>query len=311
MRIINDLDEMTETARGWLSGGTVGFVPMKGNLHAGHLKLVQAARQECEICVVSIFRNPLELSTGSQQGTTTGSTGEMPPSPDLAHDLQLLSAEQVDVVFAPRIRDFYPAGFSTFVTFAASTSYGQPGLAQKIAEILAELAEGLTLSDYLRGFATGITKLVQLVRPDILFFSQKDALQITVIRKLVRDLNIDIRLGILPTFRESDGLAVSLRNGELAPDERQAATVLYRALLAGKALIESGERLCSEIEKAMADVVAGEALVAPEYITLCNATTFQAVEQAAPGTLLLIAAHVGKTYLVDTIRWRRDGQWLT
>lgn len=312
MRIINDLDEMTETARGWLSGGTVGFVPMKSNLHAGHVQLVQAACQECEICVVSIFNNPLEAAVPGGHAGTTIRSGAVPAStPDLGHDLQMLSSEQVDVVFAPHVEELYPPDFSSFVTLSPPVPSHQPTLLQKPAEALFDPVDNLPFLQYLSAFATGITKLVQLVRPDLVFFSQKDALQIAVIRKLVRDLNIDIRLGILPTFRESDGLAMHPRNATLPSAERQAACVLYRALLAGKALIEKGERRPAAVEKTMTDVVAQEALVTSAYIALCHADTFQAIGQATPGTLLLVAATVGNTRLVDTIRWRRDGQWLT
>jgi len=286
MRIIDNLDEMTETARGWLSGGSVGFVPTRGHLHTGHLALIQAARQECEISVVSIFLD-----------TTILGSGEDPAAyPQyLVQDLQLLTSANVDVAFLPRAGDMYPPDFSTYVALTGP---------------LWERLEGASRPDYLRQIATGIVKFFQLVRPDIAYFGQKDAQQVAIIHHIVRDLNIDISLRVLPTVRESDGLAVSSSNAALSPAQRQAATVIHRALLAGKALVENGERRPASIEKAMADLVAREAAVKLDYAAVCRPDTFAEVDTAAPGTLLVIAAYVGKARLVDNILWTSDGRWL-
>lgn len=179
MRIIHDLDEMTETARGWLAGGSVGFVPTMGCLHAGHLTLVQAAQQECEVSVVSIFVNPLQFDRQDDF---------LNYPRDLPQDLQALSTAQVDIVFIPRVEDMYPASFSTYVTPSDSVT---------------ERLEAIRNPAYVRGVATIITKLLQLVRPDIAYFRQKDVQEVTIVRQLVRDLNIDVNLRILPTVRDS------------------------------------------------------------------------------------------------------------
>ena len=286
MRIINNLDEMTETARGWLSGGSVGFVPTKGHLHIGHLALIQAARQECEISVVSIFVDAVALGSGDDPAAYPHY---------LAQDLQLLASANVDVAFLPHAGDMYPPDFSTYVAPTGP---------------LVERLEGASRPAHLRQLATGIIKLFQLVRPDFAYFGQKDAQQVAIIHRIVRDLNIDINLRVLPTIRENDGLAVASSNPALSPGQRQAATVIHRALLAGRALVENGERRPASIEKAMADLIAGEAAVKLDYAAVCRPDTFAEVDTVAPGTLLVIAAYVGKARLVDNILWTSDGRWL-
>jgi len=286
MRIITNLDEMTETARGWLSGGSVGFVPTKGHLHIGHLALIQAARQECEISVVSIVVDAAALGSGEDPAAYPHY---------LARDLQVLASENVDVAFLPRAGDMYPPDFSTTVSPTGP---------------LVERLEGANRLAYLRQFATGIIKLFQLVRPDIAYFGQKDAQQVAIIHRIVRDLNIDINLRVLPTVRENDGLAVATSNAALSPVQRQVAAVIHRALLAGKELVENGERSPASIEKAMADLVATEAAVKLDYAAVCRPDTFTEVDTVAPGTLLVIAAYAGKARLIDNILWTSYGRWL-
>ena len=291
MRTIHDLDEMTETARGWLAGGSVGFVPTMGHLHTGHVTLVQSSLQECELSVVSIFVDPMQLDSG-----------EVPAHYpyELAKDLQLLDKEQVDVVFIPRHEDFYSTNFSTHVVPSGP---------------LAERLEGSSRPRYVRGVATTMTKLFQLVRPDVVFLGQKNAQQVALVRKVVRDLNIDLSVRVLPTVRESDGLAISGRNHLLSPVERQAVPILYQALLAGKDVIEKGERRPAVIEKVMADLIATEPLVKLDYAVICNPDTFKEVGdtlgEILPDLLLVAAIYVGPTRLVDNILWRSDGYWLT
>jgi len=207
-----------------------------------------------------------------------------------------LSSEGVDVVFVPRLEDLYPPGFSTYVTPTGP---------------LIERLEGVNTSRYLRAVATILTKLFQLVRPDIAYFGHKRAQEVAVIQRLVSDLNIDVTLRILPTLRESNGVAMSSRNALLSSKERRAARVLYRALLLGKALVENGERVPSVIEKAMADLVAKESLVKLEYAVVCHPATFEEVSAIAPGTLFAIAAHIGAVRLIDNILWMSNGDWLT
>ncbi len=291
MRIIHDLDEMTETARGWLAGGSVGLVPTMGHLHTGHVALVRSCLNECELSVVSILDSSLQLEYDEYQVHSPR---------DLAKDLQLLDKEQVDVVFIPRPEDFYPADFSTQVVPSGP---------------IAERLEGAAQPGYMRKVCTAMTKLFQIVRPDVVFLGRKKAQQVALIRKLVRDLNIDLSVRVLPTVRESDGMAVSNRTRLLLPVERQAAAILYQALLAGKAIIETGERHSANIEKTMADVIATEPLLKLDYATICDPNTFEGVEATLrtdlPDLLLVVAAHVGSTRLIDNILWKSGGYWLT
>jgi pantoate--beta-alanine ligase len=287
MRIIHNLDEMTETARGWLAGGAVGFIPTMGDLHEGHITLVQAARQECEISVASIFVNPLAFDLGEDL---------TPYARDLPRDLQLLSDTNADVVFIPRAEDLFPPHFSTYVALSGP---------------IAERLESVNNPRYVRGLATEMTKLFQLVRPDRVYFGQKDAQEAAIVRKLVSDLNIDVSLRILPTVRESDGLAISSRNDALSPAERQTASIIYRALQAGKALIEQGERRPSVIEKAVTSLIVPEPLVTLDYVSVCHPDTLLALEdEVMPWTMLAIAVRIGNARFIDNIVWQGNGQWL-
>ena len=286
MRIIHSLDQMTQTARGWLTDGAVGFVPTMGYLHEGHITLVQAARQECAITVASIFVNPMQFDQ-SEEFT------HYPRDP--ARDLQLLRNANVDIVFIPRTEDMFPPDFSTYITPAGP---------------IAERLESLRSPGYIRGVATAGTKLLQLVRPDKAYFGRKNAHQVVIVRKLVRDLNLDVSLRILPTVRESDGLAMSSRTHTFSPAERQAARIVYSALLAGKTLIEQGERRSQVIEKAMADLVASEPLVRLDYAVVCHPDTFLALDELTPPAMLALAAHLGTIDLIDNIVWAGNGQWI-
>ena len=291
MRIIHDLDEMTETARGWLAGGSVGLVPTMGHLHTGHVALVRTCLNECELSVVNIFDTSLQLEFDEHQAH---------PPHDLAKDLQLLDKEQVDVVFIPRPEDFYPADFSTQVVPSGP---------------LAERLEGVAQPGYMRKVCTAMTKLFQIVRPDVVFLGQKKVQQVALIRKLVRDLNIDLSIRVLSTVRESDGMAVSNRSALLLPPERRAAAILYQALLAGKAVIETGERRIATIEKVIADVIATEPLVKLDYAAVCDPNSFEAMGATLgadlPELLLAVAVHIGPTRLIDNFLRKSSGYWLT
>ncbi len=291
MRIIHDLDEMTETARGWLIAGTVGIVPTAGPLHTGHVTLIRSSLQTCELSVVSILANPAQFGFNEDQPHYAY---------NLTEDLQLLDRERVDVVFIPRPKDFYPTDFSTVVIPSGP---------------VAERLEGALRPDYARGIATAMMKLFQLVRPDVVFLGQKHAQQVALIRKLVRDLNIDVSLRVLPIVRERDGLAISAQNRLLSPAERQAVTILYQALLAGKAMIEKGERHPAVIEKAIAKLIATEPLVKLDYVAISDPETFEHMGKKMAvnlsDLLIMVAAQVGNTHQIDNILWKREGYWLT
>lgn len=291
MRIIHSLDEMTETARGWLSGGPVGFVPTSGRLHAGHLSLIQTAQRECEVTVVSIF---------SGQDDPNASYRGAGLMYDLTRDVQLLESLQVDVVFIPRPEDIYPPTFATYVMASGP---------------LVERLECSLTRDRARAMATIFTRLLQLIRPDIAYFGQKSAQQVALVRRLIHDLCIDTSLRVLPTARESDGLALSSDNAALSPAERQAACLLYRALLNAKALIEQGERRAAVLEQAMVALITSSPLLRLDYAAVCDPSTFAALDtlpdlNSRAGILLTVAAYAGSTRLNDNIQFTSDGYWL-
>ena len=284
MRIIESLKEMTETARGWLTGGSVGFVLVKGELHQGHMQLIQEAQKACEISVVGLlgccwpFASPEERA--QYQRT-------------IQRQLHILGRYQQLVVFIPRFEEMYPALFQTLLMPSGSP--------------IEQLSDGE--KDYSRSFVTLTVKLFHLVRPDVVYFGQKDALQTAILRQVIRDLNIDVHLRMMPTVRESDGLALSSRNRLLSEAERQAAASIYAALQAGKALIMQRERRSSVIGQTMLHVLQSNPLILPEHAGVYTSDTFLPVAEATPGIILSIAASIGTVRLSDTITWLENGQW--
>lgn len=294
MRIIHRLDEMTETARGWLSSGPVGFVATSGGLHAGHLSLVQAAQRECEITVVSIVTSHESAPTRYQ------GAGLMY---DLERDVRLLEAAQVDIVFIPRPEDIYPPTLATYVT--ASTS-------------LVERLDCFLFEERVRSVPTIFTRLLQLIRPDIAYFGQKSIRQVALMRHLIHDLCIDSSVRVLPMVREGDGLALSNNNAFLTPEERQVAPLLYHALLKAKALIEQGERQIASLKQAISDIISASPLLSLDCTIICDSATFESFEclpglaslPATSGILLTVIARVGSTRLTDNIQFTGSGYWL-
>ena len=291
MRIIYNLDEMMETARGWLAGGSVGLVFVNGNLHEGHLALVRSSLQECELSVVCILDDNLQFEA-------TKTPTQIPLR--FANNLQLLDLEHVDVVFIPRAHDFFPPGFSTNVV-----PFGP----------IAEKLEGELQPEKMRKVATSMTKLFQLVRPDKVYLGQKKAQQNALIRKMVSDLNIDLTLRVLPIVRESDGVAVSNHVSLLSKAERQAVVLIYQALLAGKSMIEKGEHSTSVIKKDVTNLIAADPLLKLDYVAICDPNTFEEIGGNLgvdlPDFLLTVSVSVGETRLVDNILWSSKGFWLT
>lgn len=284
MRIIESLKEMTETARGWLAGGSVGFVLVKGELHEGHMRLIQEAQKACEIGVVGLLGCCWPFASVEQRAQYQS---------NLQGQLQILSRYQQLVVFIPRFEEMYPVRFMTLLMPS-----GFP---------LDQLSE--SEKAYNRSFCTLTVKLFHLVRPDVIYFGQKDALQIAILRQVIRDLNIDIHLRMMPTVRESDGLALSSRNQMLSEAERQAAVSIYAALQAGKALILHGERHSSVIIQEMLKSLQKYALISIEHAGVYAPDTFLPVVEALPGIVLSIAVNIGAVRLLDTITWMENGQW--
>lgn len=254
----------------------VGLVPTMGFLHDGHLSLVRRARGECASVVVSIFVNPTQF----------GPSEDLDAYPrDLPRDLEMLSTEGVNLVWTPEQGEMYPPGFQTWVT---------------VEEITKPL-EGSMRPGHFRGVATVVAKLFISVQPQKAYFGQKDAQQAAVIRRMARDLGFPLEIVVCPTVREPDGLAMSSRNVYLSPQERTAATVLYRALGAARQAFENGERNADRLRQIMAEHLAGEPLARPQYVSCAHPDTLQELSMVTEGALLSMAVYIGKTRLIDNL----------
>ena len=274
MKVVESLAELRATRKSLANH--VGLVPTMGFLHEGHLSLVRRAKQECASIGVSIFVNPAQF----------GPTEDLDTYPvDLEQDLDLLSAEKVDLVWTPTKAEMYGPGYQTWVE----------------VEELSRYLEGEIREGHFRGVATVVTKLFNSFQPDRAYFGQKDAQQAIVIRRLVRDLNFPIEVIVCPTLREADDLAMSSRNSYLNPEERQAATVLYRALSAADELFNTGEREADRLRTEMETLLATEPLARAEYASVADPETLEELHGPIERALLSMAVFIGKTRLIDTM----------
>jgi pantoate--beta-alanine ligase len=258
-------------------GLTVGFVPTMGALHEGHMSLVEAARTRCDVVVVSVFVNPLQFGPGEDFAA-------YPRDED--RDVEVLSAAGADLVFIPSVDEMYPEG-------ATTVSVGALG----------DVLEGAHRPGHFDGVCTVVAKLFHLVAPDVAFFGQKDAQQVAVIKKMVRDLNFAVEIAVCPIVREPDGVAMSSRNSYLSPRDRERATALYRALLAGRAALEGGAGL-ETVEKEMMKTLDNEG-VEPDYARAVDPDTF-AVPKQRDRMLLAVAARFGPARLIDNLLWEQS-----
>lgn len=277
MRKIQTVNAMAAWSRTMQRDGVrIGFVPTMGALHDGHRALIRAARLACDAVVVSIFVNPLQF----------GPMEDFDRYPRvLARDFRLCGQEGTDAVFIPRVQDLYPPEFETAVS----------------VQRLTRRFEGLSRPGHFGGVTTVVTKLLNIVRPAQAFFGQKDYQQAAVIERLVADLNLETKIVIRPTVREPDGLALSSRNRFLSPDEREAATVLYRALTAGRDLIRAGERSVKKIEAAMTRLIWAEPLARVDYLAIAHPATLDEVRTVRGRVVLLLAVWIGETRLLDNM----------
>jgi pantoate--beta-alanine ligase len=277
MRVIESVEQTIATCRELRrQGRRIGFVPTMGALHEGHLALVRAAKTQSDAVVVSIFVNPTQFGLNEDFAQY--------PRP-LEHDRKLLEAEQVDVLFTPTAEEMYAPGASTFVD----------------VEGVSGRLDGKSRPGHFRGVATVVAKLFHIVQPDAAFFGQKDAAQVAVLKQMVRDLHFDLRLVIVPTVRETGGLAMSSRNAYLSPEERKQALVLGRALNRAQALADTGERSADKLVAAMRAVFAEQPQVAVDYVEVVNPDTLLPVSDISSGALVAVAAKVGATRLIDNI----------
>jgi pantoate--beta-alanine ligase len=255
---------------------TVALVATMGALHEGHLSLIRHARRECDVVVVSVFVNPAQFNERADL--------ERYPRSE-RRDAELARAAGADVLFVPSVEEVYPAGFATSVEVLG------------VSERLEGAARG---GEHFRGVATVVTKLLCMTLPDVAFFGQKDAQQVVVIRRLVADLNLPVRIEALPTVREHDGLAMSSRNALLDPRERARALALPRALEAAAELAAGGERSAQALLDAARATLASSALE-PEYLALVDPVTLEPIEQLAGEALLALAARIGEVRLIDNV----------
>ena len=256
-------------------GRSIGLVPTMGALHEGHLALIRAAREECEEVVVSLFVNPAQFNEAADLAAYPR---------DEARDAALAAECGADLLYAPAVEEMYPEGFATTV------SVGE----------LTESLEGAHRPGHFDGVATVVTKLFNIVAPDVAYFGQKDAQQVAVVRRLARDLDLPVRIEALATVREADGLALSSRNVRLSAGDRPRALALKRALDAAAAAASNGARDPAAVrERAIA--ATRELGVEPEYLTLVNPDTFVPVDSLDGDVLVAVAARVGETRLIDNV----------
>jgi pantoate--beta-alanine ligase len=282
MQILSDISELRTAVRQLRTGRElalprgVGFVPTMGALHAGHRSLVQAARQRCNVVVVSIFVNPTQFGPNED-------FSRYPRT--LEQDCRMLETEGVDIVFTPTAEAMYPSGASTFVD----------------VEGVSDRLDGASRPGHFRGVATVVAKLFHIVQPDFSFFGQKDAAQVAVLRKMVRELDFPLEIIVCPTVREPDGLAMSSRNRYLSAEERRQALTLSRALHTAQMQAARGEHRASALLQTMRATLQEEPAIRVDYIAVVDAKTLLPIDEVNKGGLLAIAAYVGNTRLIDNV----------
>jgi pantoate--beta-alanine ligase len=268
---------MKETARqARAESRIIGLVPTMGALHAGHLSLVERARQDCDPVIASIFVNPKQFSPHED-------FAKYPRT--LEKDSEQLASAGVAGLFLPEAVEMYPPGFSTYVN----------------VDGLSERLEGRTRPGHFRGVTTVVLKLLEIVQPDFAYFGRKDAQQAQLITVMARDLNLDAQIILGPIIRESDGLAMSSRNVYLTPQERTAAAVLYRALAAAKEELRQGTRDALQLQDTLRRILASEPLARIDYAEIVDAQSFEPVVRVGRPCYVLLAVYLGKTRLIDNM----------
>jgi pantoate--beta-alanine ligase len=275
MKILKTIAEARAACREFRGHGQqVGLVPTMGALHAGHLSLVKAAREQCDAVVVSIFVNPTQFGPNEDYAAYPRT---------LEADCALLAEAGADVVFAPSAEEMYGKGESSFV----------------VVEGPSERLDGGSRPGHFRGVTTVVSKLLHIVTPNRAFFGQKDAAQVAVLRRMVRELNFGTELVVCPIVREASGLALSSRNKYLSEEQREQALVLHRALERAEEWVAAGVTSSARLLEGMCTVIAEEPAVRIDYVAAVNAETLEDVAEVGAGSLLAVAAFVGTTRLID------------
>ena len=275
MQIVSTVEEVREIVKKWRSEGlSVGLVPTMGYLHEGHKSLIDKAVEENQRVVVSVFVNPIQF----------GPTEDLATYPrDLERDAALCENAGADLIFHPEKEDMYFDDFCTYVDMENLTK----GLC------------GKTRPTHFRGVCTVVSKLFNIVHPDRAYFGQKDAQQLAVVRRMVRDLNFDLEIVGCPIIREKDGLAKSSRNTYLSTEERAAAIILHKGLMKGEEVVRAGERNAEAVKKAIRDVIESEPLAKVDYVEVVDFDTIEEVETLKGNVLAAVAVYIGKTRLID------------
>lgn len=276
MQIIKTISDMKKLADDLRKGKTIGFVPTMGYLHEGHLSLVRRSKTENDVTVVSIFVNPTQFGPNEDYKSYPR---------DLNRDLSMLEKEAVDFVFAPEVEEIYPKGYSTYVT----------------EESLSKYLCGRSRPGHFRGVCTVVTKLFNIVKPHRAYFGQKDAQQFRVIRRMVRDLNLDVEVIECPIVREPDGLAMSSRNVYLSTQEREQALALNKALKLAENLYKSGERSASRIIEKMTDYLSTFDKLKIDYVEIVDEESLEPVTRINKKVIVALAVWVGKARLIDNV----------
>ncbi|HEX4116529.1 MAG TPA: pantoate--beta-alanine ligase [Solirubrobacteraceae bacterium] len=277
VRVLRTVEQVqTALEPGRRRGRTVGLVPTMGALHEGHVSLIERARADCDVVVVSLFVNPSQFNESADL--------DRYPRRE-QRDRELAAAAGTDLLFSPAVDEIYPAGFSTSVEVLGLTD---------------RLEGAVRGASHFRGVTTVVTKLLNIVSPDVAYFGQKDAQQAIVIRRMVEDLNMNVSIEACPTVREADGLAMSSRNAHLNPEERAQALAMPRALAAATAAVKDGE-LSADVLMATAREAMSAFGVEPEYIALVHPDTLDPITRLERPALLAIAARVGSTRLIDNL----------
>lgn len=283
MIVINTINELKEKIRFWKDQSKqIGFVATMGYLHEGHLSLVRESKRSSEITVVSIFVNPKQF--GPQEDYNFYPR-------DLNRDRNLLEKEGVDLVFHPSVEEMYPDHYRTYV---------------EVEELQDKLC-GKSRPGHFRGVCTVVLKLLNLVQPDEAYFGWKDAQQVVILQKMVKDLNIPTKVVPLPIVRDNDGLALSSRNTYLKPQERQAALVLNKSLDLAARLFSQGVKDASLIKQKMVELISTEPLVRIDYVEIIDLQNLNNIDKLEGDALITLAAYVGRTRLIDNIRFISGG----